>query len=229
MRALPLALALACIPAGVVASLVDAISAAPPSGPRAPWPANGAEEVDTWPLLLWEDDLRIDGVTTYDVVINLTSIPWWEPWRVCMDATDLRCGPFPVGWDTDAAWRVEAHEPSGTRVSPTWTFSTGHPTALPTAQNPWPPNQAVGQATSGPLRWTGESEPHTDWYVDLSLDPTFDVPAERICTQIKPHECERSAQGTLAPATTYYWRASSADGFGANPGPTWWFRTAAAG
>ena len=195
-----------------------------------PRPGDGATGQPQTGALQWDADGT--GATQYVVDLG-RSLPLNGNYdRICAAQAAKSCNRENKGTllaGTTYYWQVTSIDGIGANPGPVWSFTTAASTnPLPEAYNPAPSHGATGEAVTGNLVWAGEGTSATLWVVDIATQPSFSVPANRICNAQAAKACLRENLGTLMPNTKYYWQATSLDGIGANPGPVWEFTTGAA-
>lgn len=182
-------------------------------------PSNGSTGISLTPILLW-DDLDPDGdPLTFDVYFGASN----PPPKIVSNQTDIAYLCCQLNFNTTYYWKIVAWDNHGASTpGPIWNFKTrpNHPPNP--ANNPFPMNNSVTVPPTVDLTWTGGGDPDGDSITYNVSFGTTNPPPQQTSGQISTYY----DPGQLSLSTTYYWRITTKDYYGASTyGPLWMFTT----
>jgi hypothetical protein len=201
-----------------------AVCSDPPTEPWNPTPGDDAASVSIYAHLIWSDGTsQCPGLTaTYDVYFGTTSPPPLDH----NNGTSKQWDPGTLAFATTYYWRIVAKDANGSTTGAEWSFATAPVscTTRPTAPSgPNPADNATAVSIDQDLTWSGGVSQCN------GLAATYDVYFGTTSPPPLHHDNGTSKTwdpGTLAYATTYYWRIVAKDANGSTMGGAWNFTTA---
>ncbi len=177
----------------------------PPAKARDPSPAHGATNVDPAALLTWQ------GVAdNYDVYVGTSPSV-----LVFQGNQQDRSLIYSLAYATTYYWRVDPNNEYGLTTGDVWSFTTAAIPIPGMPSGPSPANGATNVAVSRSLTWL--PTPNAVSY-DVFLNGVYYGAVTSTSVPV-----------SLSHDTPYTWRVEAINGYGRTVGPTWSFRTAAAG
>lgn len=189
----------------------------PPGQATSPSPANTASGLGIETVLFW--NAGIDA-TSHNVYFGTSA---------SLNGAASKGNQGGTGYDpgtlvnsTTYYWRIDEVNDDGTTAGTLWSFTTvasSTPVQPGQASEPNPVDGAIDFSSSPSLGWTsGADSTSHDVYFGTSTSPAFQ--GNQTDNNYSP--------GTLADATTYYWRVDEVNDSLKTTGPVWSFTTLAA-
>ncbi len=190
-----------------------------PNTPSAPFPPNGATNVNLNVDLSWSGGDPNGDVVTYDVYLGTTS----SPPLVIANQSGTIYDPGTLIFNTTYYWKIVAWDVYGAmKAGPLWSFTTriNHPPNTPSAPNP--AHGTVNVNINADLSWTGgDPDPGDVVTYDIYFGTTSPPPI-----LVYGHTTTTYDPGAMYQNTLYYWKIVAWDSFGlSSTGPIWNFTT----
>jgi hypothetical protein len=194
----------------------------PPYVPSSPVPSNGSTDVSITIDLGWVGgDPNAGDTVTYDVYFGTSSTPPHVVGNQSAESYD----PGTLAYSTLYYWRIVSWDNHGASTAgPLWHFTTGaqpdQPPNIPS--NPSPVNGSTDISINTDVNWVGgDPDPGDTVTYDVHFGTTSSPPI------VSHNQSSLSYDpGTLAYATTYYWKIVAWDNHGTSTtGPHWQFKT----
>ncbi|MGD0078308.1 MAG: hypothetical protein ABSB91_06750 [Sedimentisphaerales bacterium] len=181
-----------------------------PGKATSPSPANAATDRSITQTLSWTADAN---ATSHNVYFGTASTP---PFIQNQSGTTYDPGTLTNG--TTYYWRIDENDVNGATTGDVWSFTT-IVLAPVKASGPSPDNAATDVGLTATLSWTAgaRATSHDVYFGTASTPPS--VSSDQAGTTYNP--------GTLANATTYYWRIDEKNAGGTTTGDVWSFTTIA--
>jgi len=189
------------------------LSVDPPGLAANPNPANGSSGLGLNSNLSWSAGSL---ATSHDVYFGTS--PDFQSFQGNQGGTTF--DPGTLAYFTTYYWRIDEVNADGTTTGDLWSFTTeAPPLVLPgVASNPFPNDSANDVSAAALLSWTAGSDADShNIYFGTNPSPGFQ--GSQGGTSLSP--------GTLAGATTYYWRIDEVNADGTTTGDLWSFTTEA--
>ena len=179
-----------------------------PSVPTPLSPSYGAVGLALNPTLRWSSS---PGATSYNVQVSDTS-GFLPPLRVSQSVSDISLGIVGLNYKIKYYWRVSATNASGTSAYSTpYVFTTQlSPVPPPAAPDlSQPADGATGVPTAAPITWLASGNA-TIYHLQIAENVMF-TPTIFDMTNVNGF----GAMVALRASTTYFWRVSAIDWYGA--------------
>ena len=179
-----------------------------PSVPTPLSPSYGAVGLALNPTLRWSSS---PGATSYNVQVSDT-IGFLPPLRVSQSVSDISLGIVGLNYKIKYYWRVSATNASGTSAYSTpYVFTTQlSPVPPPAAPDlSQPADGATGVPTAAPITWLASGNA-TIYHLQIAENVMF-TPTIFDMTNVNGF----GAMVALRASTTYFWRVSAIDWYGA--------------
>jgi len=194
---------------------IEAIMAGTPTYANTPSPADTAIDIGTNDDLSWVTGV---GATSHDVYFGTDATP--DAGEFQGNQVGVTFDPGVMALGTTYYWRIDEVNGEGTTTGLVWRF-TVIPTIPDQATDPSPATTAVDIGLTDDLSWTAGARAAThDVYFGTDATPDAgEFQGNQAGVTYDP--------GTMATATTYYWRIDEVNGAGTTAGVVWSFTTVA--